>query len=154
MESRKSGFVTSLSILDDSTWLPRADSVGSSDELGGDMARYLWQASYTPEGIRGLLSEGGTSRSEAIERITVEELGGVVEAFYFGFGEHDVYVIADVPDQETAAAISLAVGASGAVNVRTTVLLTPEQIDSACRKSVAYRPPGAPLETDSVPRSS
>jgi uncharacterized protein with GYD domain len=106
------------------------------------MARYLWQASYTPEGIRALVHEGGTSRREAIERITVEELGGVVESFYFAFGEHDVYVIADVPDHVTAAAISLAVAASGAATVKTTVLLTPEEVDAATRKAVDYRPPG------------
>jgi uncharacterized protein with GYD domain len=112
------------------------------------MARYLWQASYTAEGIRGLLDEGGTGRMDAIERITVQELGGVVEAFYFAFGEHDVFVIADVPDHVTAAAISLAVGASGAVNVKTTVLLTPEEVDAAARKAVAYRPPGVPRASE------
>ncbi len=113
------------------------------------MTRYLWQASYTPDGIRGILKEGGTGRLSAIERVTVEDFGGVVEAFYFAFGEHDVYVIADVPDAETAAAISLTVAASGAVRVKTTVLLTPEEVDAAAKKAVAYRPPGglAPAST-------
>lgn len=106
------------------------------------MTRYLWQGTYTREGIRGLLEEGGSSRRDAIERIVVDELGGVVEAFFFAFGDSDVYVIADVPDPETAAAISLTVAASGAVRVKTTVLLTPEEVDIAAKKAVTYRPPG------------
>jgi uncharacterized protein with GYD domain len=107
------------------------------------VARYLWQASYTKEGIRGLLEEGGSSRRDAIERVVVDDLGGVVEAFYFAFGDQDVYVIAEVPDPETAAAISMTITASGAARVETTVLLTPEEVDAAVKKSVAYRPPGA-----------
>ena len=105
--------------------------------------RYLWQASYTQEGLRGLLEEGGSSRRDAVERIVVDGLGGVVEAFYFAFGEHDVYVIADVPDPETAAAISLTVASTGALDVRTTQLLTPEEMDAAAKLSVSYRAPGA-----------
>jgi uncharacterized protein with GYD domain len=108
------------------------------------MPRYLWRASYTTEGIRGLLEEGGTRRREAVERLTVEELGGIVEAFYFAFGDRDVVVIAEVPDPETAAAITMAVRASGAVDIETTVLLTPEEVDAAAAKAtaVSYRPPG------------
>jgi uncharacterized protein with GYD domain len=107
------------------------------------MARYLWQASYTPEGIRGLLSEGGSRRQDAIERIVVDEFGGYVDGVYFAFGEHDIYVIAEVPDPETAAAVSLTVAASGAVKVTATQLLSPEEMDAAVKKSVSYRPPGA-----------
>lgn len=108
------------------------------------MPRYLWRRSYTTDGIRGLLNEGGTSRREAVERLTVDELGGMVEAFYFAFGGHDVVVIADVPDPATAAAITMTIRASGAVEVETAVLLTPEEIDAAAEKAsaVAYRPPG------------
>lgn len=105
------------------------------------MAKYLWQASYTLDGLRGLMSEGGTSRRAAIEKLT-SELGGSVEAFYYAFGEDDVYVIADVPDHVTAAAVSLKVASSGAVRIKTTVLLSPEEIDQATKTSVDYRPPG------------
>lgn len=68
---------------------------------------------------------------------------GKVESFYFAFGDIDAYVIADAPDAQTAAAMSLAVNATGAVHLRTTVLLTPEEMDAAMKKSVSYRPPGA-----------
>ena len=105
------------------------------------MAKYLWRASYSADGIRGVLKEGGTSRRALVEA-TVKELGGHIEAFYYAFGDDDVVVIADIPDQVTAAAIAMTVGASGAVTIKTTVLLTPEDIDDATQKSVAYRPPG------------
>jgi len=88
-----------------------------------------------------LQKEGGTSRREAIEKL-VADIGGSIEAFYFAFGDTDVYVIADLPDNTNAAAVALAVGSSGAVNIKTTVLLTPEEVDRASKISVAYRPPG------------
>jgi uncharacterized protein with GYD domain len=62
---------------------------------------------------------------------------------YYAFGEDDVLVIAEYPDNVTAAAASLTVAASGAVSVKMVVLLTPEEIDEAAKKSVDYRPPGA-----------
>jgi uncharacterized protein with GYD domain len=105
------------------------------------MARYLFQASYTPEGVKGILKEGGSGRRAAVETLT-NGLGGRLEAFYFAFGEDDVYAIAELPDDVTAAAISLTVGASGVINLKTVVLLTPEEIDQATQKSVDYRPPG------------
>jgi uncharacterized protein with GYD domain len=105
------------------------------------VAKYLYQASYTTEGVKGLLKDGGTSRRGAIKKMT-EALGGTMEVFYYAFGGDDVYLIVEVPDNVTAAAASLAVAASGAVNIKTTVLLTPEEIDAAAQKTVAYRPPG------------
>ena len=105
------------------------------------MALYLVQASYTTEGIKGLLQEGGTSRRQVIDEL-VGSLGGSVEAAYFAFGEHDVYVIAELPENADAAALSMTVGASGAVRTKTTVLLTPEEVDEASKKSPTYRPPG------------
>ncbi len=105
------------------------------------MAKYLWLASYSSEGIKGLLKEGGSSRRDAIEKL-VADLGGTLDAFYFGFGEDDVYVIADLPDNTTAAAVSLAVGASGAVRIKTAVLLTPDEVDRAVHTTVSYRAPG------------
>jgi uncharacterized protein with GYD domain len=105
------------------------------------MAKYLYQASYTAEGVRGLLKDGGSSRREAVKKM-IGSLGGTMEAFYYAFGADDVYLIVDVPDNVTAAAAALAVGSSGAVKIRTTVLLTPEEMDAAAKKTVAYRPPG------------
>ena len=89
----------------------------------------------------GTLKEGGTSRRAEITS-EVENLGGSVEAFYYAFGATDAFVIADLPDNETAAAMALAVSASGAAGVITKVLLTPEEIDAAAQKTVHYRPPG------------
>ncbi len=106
------------------------------------MAKYLWQVSYTAEGLKGLLKEGGSSRVAAIQRLA-ESRGGKVEAFYFAFGDDDVYLIADLPSHVEAAAISLAVGASGAASVKTVVLLTAEEVDAATKANVGYRPPGA-----------
>jgi uncharacterized protein with GYD domain len=105
------------------------------------MQKYLVRASYTPEGIQGVMSEGGTSRRETIGKL-IDSIGGTMEAFYFAFGEDDVYVIAELPDNATAAALALKVNASGAVHLRTVVLMTPEEVDEASSKSVDYRPPG------------
>jgi uncharacterized protein with GYD domain len=93
------------------------------------MAEYLLQASYT-EGVNA-------SRKAASSRRDAVKMGA-----YFGFGETDVYVIADVPDNATMAALALSGSASGTVNVKTTALLTPEEIDKAAKKTPSYRPPG------------
>jgi uncharacterized protein with GYD domain len=105
------------------------------------VAKYLIQASYTTEGIRGILKEGGSSRATTIEKM-IGDLGGRMESFYFAFGSDDVYVIADLPDNTTAASIGLTVNASGAVRTKTVVLLTPEEIDRAARQTIEYRAPG------------
>jgi uncharacterized protein with GYD domain len=106
------------------------------------MPRYLIRASYTAEGTKGLIKGGGgTARRAAVQEM-LRPVGGEIEAFYYGFGEDDAYVIAHFPDHVAAAAVSLAANASGAVNLKTTVLLTPEEIDQAVRKSVNYRAPG------------
>ncbi|MBI3455305.1 MAG: GYD domain-containing protein [Candidatus Rokubacteria bacterium] len=105
------------------------------------MAKYLLQASYTTDGLKGVLKDGGSKRRAAAEE-TVKGLGGKVEAFYFAFGDADAFVIVDVPDNVSATAASLAVNASGAVRVKTTVLITPEEMDQATKKTVTYRPPG------------
>jgi uncharacterized protein with GYD domain len=105
------------------------------------MPKFLYQASYTGEGTKGLLKEGGSKRRAAVEEV-MKALGGKVEAFYYAFGDPDVFLIADVPDQASAAALSLAVNASGAVHLKTTVLMTPEEMDAAAKKTVSYRAPG------------
>ncbi|HTS71085.1 MAG TPA: GYD domain-containing protein [Terriglobia bacterium] len=105
------------------------------------MPKYLIEASYTSEGVKGLLAEGGTKRRDAAVK-AVKAAGGKVEAFYFSFGKSDVVVVVDFPDNVSAAAASLAINASGAVTTHTTVLLTPAEIDEAGKKSVTYRAPG------------
>ena len=106
------------------------------------MPKYLIQASYTQEGLKGLLKEGGTSRRSAVEQLA-RGLGGSIEAFYYAFGDADVFVIVDMPDDATASAIALTIGATGSVSLKTTVLITPETVDDAVKKTVDYRPPGA-----------
>ena len=66
-----------------------------------------------------------------------------MEWFYYAFGDNDVLGVMDVPDSVAAVAVSLAVNATGAVNVKLTVRLTPEEIDQATKKTVSYRAPGA-----------
>jgi uncharacterized protein with GYD domain len=106
------------------------------------MPKYFLQASYSPQGIAGIQAHGGSSRVEAV-RATVEGLGGSVESFYFAFGDSDVITIVDLPDQEAATALALTVNATGAVALKTTVLLAPEEVDAAAQRAVDYRAPGA-----------
>ncbi len=106
------------------------------------MPKFMIVGSYTAEGTKGLLKDGGSGRRTAIEKLA-KSAGGKIESIYFAFGEEDVFVIGDFPDNASAAAVSLAVGASGAVRARTVPLLTIEEIDVASRKSVDYRKPGA-----------
>ena len=106
------------------------------------MPKFLIKASYSPEGARGLLKEGGTARRAAIQKL-IEGIGGKVEAFYYAYGQDDAYVITDVPDAASGIALSLAVNASGAVRLSTVPLITPEEIDAAIKKSIPYRAPGA-----------
>ena len=105
------------------------------------MAKYLLTASYTPEGLKGVIAKGGSARRAAIDAL-VTGLGGTVESFYFGFGDRDAYVTVDLPDNVGAAAIAMAVGASGMAAVHTTVLLTPEEVARAADTTVDYTPPG------------
>jgi len=105
--------------------------------------RYLIRASYSVEGVKGLLSKGGTARKDAI-REAVASVGGTLEAFYFAFGDDDAIILCDMPDHASAAAVSLAAGAGGGVSsTSTTVLLSPEEIDRASEIHAAYRPPGS-----------
>jgi uncharacterized protein with GYD domain len=106
------------------------------------MPKYLTVASFTAEGAKGLLKEGGTARRAAVEKM-IKGLGGKLEGFYFAFGDNDAYTISDGLDNASAAALSLAVSATGAVRIKTIVLLTPEEMDQASKKRVKYRPPGA-----------
>jgi uncharacterized protein with GYD domain len=105
------------------------------------MPKYLVVASYTAEGVKGVLKDGGSKRRQAAEA-ALKSVGGKVDAFYFAFGDQDVYAIVDAPDNVSIAAASLAIGASGAVHTKTIVLLTPEEVDLATKKGTIYQPPG------------
>jgi uncharacterized protein with GYD domain len=104
------------------------------------MPKFLFEGSYTVEGTKGLQREGGSRRRNAVAK-AVESVGGRLERFYFAFGDHDAFVIADLPDNESATAVALAFSAAGGASVRTVVLLTPEEVDAAVKRSVDYRPP-------------
>ena len=105
------------------------------------MPKYMVQASYVGEGLKGLLKEGGTKRRETVAQV-IEGMGGKLETFYYAFGDYDVIGIADMPDNTSSVAFSMVINASGVINAKTTVLLTPEEIDQATKKTVDYRPPG------------
>lgn len=105
------------------------------------MAKYLYQVNYVGEGIKGLVKEGGSSR-KAVAQKAAKSLGGKVEAFYFAFGDFDAYMICDMPDHASASSLALTVNASGAVTVKTVVLVSPEEVDAATKKKMAYRAPG------------
>lgn len=105
------------------------------------MSKYLFYGAYTPEGLKGVMTEGGSGRVEAA-RQALKSVGGTLEAFYFAFGENDFYIIVDLPDHQTAVAVTSVGNISGAFSIKATVLLTPEEIDEASRKHVDFRSPG------------
>ena len=106
------------------------------------MPKYLISANYTAEGMEGVRAAGAKSRVDAVSTM-LEAMGGRLESFYFAFGDTDVFAILEVPDDEAAAAVAIAINSSGAVSTRTTKLLTVDQVDEALRRSVDYRKPGA-----------
>ena len=105
------------------------------------MAKYLIEASYTAEGLKGVLKEGGTGRREAVSA-ALKSMGGRVESMYYAFGDTDVYVIVEAPDNVTVAALAMGIAATGTVALKTTVLLTVEEIDQAAKKTLSYRAAG------------
>ena len=106
------------------------------------MPKYLISANYTAEGMAGVRAAGAKSRVDAVTTM-IEAMGGRLDSFHFAFGDTDVFVIVDAPDDEAAAAVSIAINGTGAVRTRTTKLLTVEQIDEALRRTVDYQPPGS-----------
>jgi uncharacterized protein with GYD domain len=106
------------------------------------MPKFMFRASLSPEGVAGLLKEGGTARHGVVQD-AVKALGGTLEAFYFAFGDDDVVGIMELPDNETAAGFALETSSSGRVSVSTTVLITPEEMDRAREKHSGWRAPGA-----------
>lgn len=106
------------------------------------MPRYLIEGSYTDDGTKGLLKEGGSSRRDMVTKM-IEGMGGKLEAFYYTFGDRDVIAVYSAPDEVSALALAMAVNQSGKVSIKTTPLLSVEDVDRATKKSVGYRPPGA-----------
>jgi len=105
------------------------------------MPKYLIEANYVGEGIKGLLKDGGSGRLAAVEQL-VKSVGGTVEGFYYAFGDTDAFVIVDLPDNATASAVSLTVSSTGLVTAKTTVLMTPAEVDEVVKKTPSYRAPG------------
>lgn len=105
------------------------------------MARYLFYGNFVGDGLKGLVKEGGSSRAAVVKKL-FESVGGTMECYYFTFGKYDYFIIADIPDNVSAASVSLTVSASGFVRNNTAVLLTPEEMDQVAKKSPTYRGPG------------
>lgn len=108
------------------------------------MQKFLVEANYLSAGVKGLLKEGGTRRREAVDQL-FESLGGRVEAFYFAFGDEDLFIIGDLPDNACASALAMAINAAGVTTCKVTVLLTAQEMDEAVMKTGSYRPPGHEL---------
>lgn len=106
------------------------------------MPKYLVKASLSSDGLKGTLKEGGTRRREAVSKVA-ESVGGRLEAFYYAFGEADIYAIFDMPDNVSVAALSATISATGTADLSTTVLITPEDMNEVAKKHAEYTPPGA-----------
>ncbi|MEO7572639.1 MAG: GYD domain-containing protein [Acidimicrobiales bacterium] len=106
------------------------------------MARYLFEATYTAEGLKGLIAAGAKSRLPVVDDLA-SSVGGSIVSFDFANGGGDVYLVCDLPDDEAAAAITLTVGASGALSTfKLTKLFSAEQIEAAAARNAKYVPPG------------
>ena len=105
------------------------------------MQKYLFYGSYTPEGYKGLLNEGGSARISAAKQ-ALQSVGGSLESFYYSNGEQDFYIIVNLPNHVSSTAITLAGNSSGTFSIRAVALLTPEEMDEAVKMKVDFRPPG------------
>ena len=105
------------------------------------MSRYMFIARYDSAGVQGVVSKGGSARAAVIEQ-AAKAAGGQMLSFDFAFGEDDVYTLLELPDNKAAAALALAVNATGLTHVRTVVLISPADIDEATKQEVSYTPPG------------
>jgi uncharacterized protein with GYD domain len=105
------------------------------------MAKFLLRSTYTLEGLKGLVNDGGTKRAQVVRK-TIEAAGGQMESLYFGFGDHDTYVLCDLPDHKSAAGVAIAIRAAGGVDTRITPVLTAKEVDEATHQRAEYEPPG------------
>ena len=106
------------------------------------MPKYMISANYTPQGMEGVRAAGAKSRLDAVTTM-LEGMGGKLESFHFAFGDTDVFAIVEAPDDEAVTAVAIAINSSGATTIRTTKLLTVEQVDEAIGRSVKYQAPGS-----------
>ena len=102
------------------------------------MPKYLARASYSQEGLKVLINEGGSARRDSISA-AIGSVGGTVESLYFAFGDDDLYVVFDVPERTLATGLGMKIAAAGVISWNTTALLTPEEIDEASKVAVDYR---------------
>jgi uncharacterized protein with GYD domain len=105
------------------------------------MPKYLVEGSYTDEGLKGLIKDKASGRAAAVQK-AAQSLGGKLDAIYYTFGDKDVILLVDMPDNASIAAFAITAGSTGLVRVQTTPLLTVEDVDNAVGKSVQYRAPG------------
>jgi len=105
------------------------------------MSKYLFEANYVGDGIKGLMREGGTKRRDAVVE-ALKSVDGSLESFYYAFGETDVVGVFDIPDQANAVALSLMINSTGAVNLHMKPLMSAEDLDAAAKKTPSYRAPG------------
>lgn len=105
------------------------------------MPKYLFQAKYTADGVKGVIKEGGSKRRDAAEQV-IKGGGGRLESFYYAFGDVDVVGIVDFPDNTSAIAVSAAINASGTTSIKITPLMSIEEVDAAVKKTPQYRAPG------------
>ena len=105
------------------------------------MAKFLFSGTYTPKGLKGLIEEGGSSRIEAAKK-SLASMGGSLESFYFALGEKDFYIIVNLPDNATAASVTMAGCISDTFSIKSVVLMTPAEMDESIKKRPDFRPPG------------
>ena len=106
------------------------------------MPKFMFHGSYTAAGAAGVLKDGGSGRLKAIEALA-SSLGGSIESAYWAMGADDFYIVGDLPDNKAAAALSMTVGASGAVTITTAELFSAADVDEIVGRRTAYRAPGA-----------
>jgi uncharacterized protein with GYD domain len=111
------------------------------------MAKYLCYGNFVGDGVQGLLKDGGSGRVSAVKKL-FESVGGTMECYYYAFGNYDYFIIADMPDNVSAASVSLTVSATGLVRNNVAVLITPEEMDQVAKKPLAYRGPGIKVPAD------
>ncbi len=105
------------------------------------MAKFLLKSTYTVDGMKGLSKDGGSKRADVVRKM-VENAGGTLESFHFGFGGDDTYVVCDLPDHKTAAGLAIDIRAAGGLDTRVTPVLTPDEVDEAVGQRISYTPPG------------
>jgi len=108
---------------------------------GGNVAKVSVPGFVHARRVAGRHERQGLRRKAAVQS-AIKSIGGKLESFYYAFGDDDVVLIADLPDNVSAAAITLTTGSTGLVNIRTTPLLTVDEVDKALEITAKYRPPG------------